>query len=79
MRKGLDVEVPRDDGAPSRARRLIAALVAGELNGEELDRAQLLVSELVSNAVLHGRGAIRLKAILDQDRLLVEVSDEGSA
>lgn len=39
--------------------------------------ARLLVSELVTNAVTHGRGRITLRAQLFERRLLVEVIDEG--
>jgi anti-sigma regulatory factor (Ser/Thr protein kinase) len=76
--ESLEVELPRDPHAPSRARRLIGELGAAALDLDELDRAKVMVSELVSNAVLHGRGVIRLRAHLDRDRLLVEVIDEGS-
>jgi anti-sigma regulatory factor (Ser/Thr protein kinase) len=76
--ESLEVELPRDPQAPSRARRLIDEFGASALDRGELDRAKVLVSELVTNAVLHGRGVISLKASLDRDRLLVEVIDEGS-
>jgi anti-sigma regulatory factor (Ser/Thr protein kinase) len=76
--ESLQVELPRNPVAPSTARRLIGELSAGELDGEELDRAKVMVSELVTNAVLHGQGVITLTASLDQDRLRVEVVDEGS-
>ncbi len=36
-----------------------------------------MVSELVTNAVRHGTGRIMLRADLDEDRMLVEVIDEG--
>lgn len=39
--------------------------------------AELAVSELASNAIYHGQGQIILRAWLDDDRLLVEVIDEG--
>lgn len=45
---------------------------------EKLQHAKLLLSELVTNAVIHGVGQIRLRADLNEDRLLVEVSDEGT-
>jgi anti-sigma regulatory factor (Ser/Thr protein kinase) len=47
------------------------------LDEEELDKALLLTSELVSNAVRHGQGTITLHAEMDENRLLVEVADEG--
>jgi anti-sigma regulatory factor (Ser/Thr protein kinase) len=78
VRDPVEVELPRDASAAGQARRLVGDRVAAELGSEELDRARLLVSELVTNAVLHGLGAITLRARLDADRLLVEVSDEGS-
>jgi anti-sigma regulatory factor (Ser/Thr protein kinase) len=76
--ESLEVELSRDPHAPSRARRLIGELGASVLDRDELDRAKVMVSELVTNAVLHGRGVISLRASLDRDRLLVEVIDEGS-
>jgi anti-sigma regulatory factor (Ser/Thr protein kinase) len=48
------------------------------LEPEELDRAKLAISELATNAVLHGQGEITLLADLDHARLMVEVIDEGS-
>jgi anti-sigma regulatory factor (Ser/Thr protein kinase) len=48
-----------------------------ELERSELDSAKLLASELVNNAVIHGKGKITLRAELDADRLRVEVIDEG--
>ncbi len=76
--ESLEFELPRGPHAPARARRLIAELGASVLDRDELNRARLAVSELVTNAVVHGRGVISLRASLDRDRLLVEVIDEGS-
>lgn len=53
------------------------AWFAASLADDEFDTAKLLVSELVTNALLHGEGTITLRAHLDDDRLLVEVMDEG--
>lgn len=74
----LDVELPRSATAGAHARRLLEELTAGTLDRSELARAKLLASELVNNAVVHGRGAIIFRADLNEDRLLVEVIDEGS-
>ena len=74
----IEVELPRDASAAARARQLVAELLAAEVSDEEVDRARLLVSELATNAVRHGQGVITLRARVDQDRLLVEVIDEGS-
>jgi anti-sigma regulatory factor (Ser/Thr protein kinase) len=74
----LEVELPRDASAGARARRLLEAMTTGTLEGGDLARAKLLVSELVNNAVVHGQGAITFRADLNEDRLHVEVIDEGS-
>lgn len=63
--------------APGVARRLLAEWFAPVLADGTLMTARLLVSELVSNAVTHGRGRITLRAQLFDGRLLVEVLDEG--
>jgi anti-sigma regulatory factor (Ser/Thr protein kinase) len=44
----------------------------------DLERVRLLVSELVTNAVVHGQGTITLRATDADGRLLVEVIDQGS-
>jgi anti-sigma regulatory factor (Ser/Thr protein kinase) len=56
---------------------LLTEWVGDELEPEELDRAKLVVSELVNNAVLHGEGSIELLVDLDEHRLQIEVIDEG--
>ncbi|MCA1679379.1 MAG: ATP-binding protein, partial [Actinobacteria bacterium] len=38
----------------------------------------MLVSELVTNALVHGGGRLILRMCLDEDRLLVEVCDRRS-
>lgn len=73
----LETALPSSDQAPRMARRCIDQWFGTELGTEELDKAKLLSSELVTNAVVHGDGQIVLRADLDEDRLLVEVIDEG--
>jgi anti-sigma regulatory factor (Ser/Thr protein kinase) len=65
-------------GSPGRARRLLEAWFGSSLEPSELDTAKLLVSELVTNALVHGEGTITFRSWLDEDQLLVEVVDEGS-
>jgi anti-sigma regulatory factor (Ser/Thr protein kinase) len=50
---------------------------AGELRASELASAKLLISELVTNAVVHGGGGIGLSVRLDGECLRVDVSDDG--
>lgn len=73
----FEQELPRGPGAPGEARRALSKWYAATLENEELYRAKLLVSELVTNAVLHGKGRIVLRSHVDEDRLIVEVIDEG--
>lgn len=77
QRGASGLELPRDSSAPGRARRWLADSFRSELDPEELERATLIASELVTNAVVHGRGEIILRGELNEDRLLVEVIDEG--
>jgi anti-sigma regulatory factor (Ser/Thr protein kinase) len=45
---------------------------------EQVDTAQLLATELVANALLHGQGDIGLRIRVSGHLLRVEVSDESS-
>ena len=47
------------------------------LEEEQLEVATLLTSELVTNALQHGDGRITLRAAVDDNRVRVEVMDEG--
>jgi anti-sigma regulatory factor (Ser/Thr protein kinase) len=71
------LELPRSTRAPSIARRAIRRWHGNVLTEEELLRAVLLASELVSNAVTHGAGAITMRSQRDQARLRVDVIDRG--
>jgi hypothetical protein len=73
-----ELELPRASQASGLARNALAQWYGGSLDKEELDAGKLLASELVTNAVMHGVGRIRLHADLDEDRLVIEVMDEGS-
>jgi anti-sigma regulatory factor (Ser/Thr protein kinase) len=72
-----DLELPRSLEASRRARGALASWYAADLPKEELDAAALLASELVTNAVVHGTGRIQMRADLDENRLRIEVMDEG--
>ena len=43
-----------------------------------LDTALLVVTELVTNAVRHGQSTVTLAVTVDDGRLLLEVTDDGS-
>ena len=73
----LEVELPRAKGAPHLARWVMRTWCADRIEADLLADAELGVSELASNAIFHGQGQITLRAWLDENRLLVEVIDEG--
>jgi anti-sigma regulatory factor (Ser/Thr protein kinase) len=80
MRIGLD----RDPQAPSLARAALAGFVEqSELAPAERGTLTLLVSELVSNAVMHSdappaSGIVLRAHLLQEDAVRVEVIDGGS-
>jgi len=73
-----EVQLAPEVCAAGRARKLLAERFAAALEDRELDTAKLLISELVTNAVVHGEGSITMRVDLDHSRLLVEVIDEGT-
>jgi anti-sigma regulatory factor (Ser/Thr protein kinase) len=73
----FELTLARDVQAPKATREAIADWFADLAEAVDLETATLLVSELVTNAIRHGRGTVTIRADLDDDRLLVEVIDEG--
>jgi anti-sigma regulatory factor (Ser/Thr protein kinase) len=73
----MELTYDRARDSVGQARRAVADWLSPRVDPEELDRVKLLVSELVTNAVLHGQGDIRVRADVNEDRVLVEVIDEG--
>jgi anti-sigma regulatory factor (Ser/Thr protein kinase) len=80
----LRVRLERDPTAPSLARAAVSGFSRErEISPKSLDTLALLVSELVSNAVLHSDAPagseIRLSArLVGRDAIRVEVTDQGS-
>lgn len=73
----VDVTLPPDGTSPAQARRhLRAALHDSDLEALA-DDVLLLVTELVTNAVVHAGTAVGLAVRVDEDGLLVEVSDHS--
>lgn len=64
--------------APARARQAVHDF-ATAVHPASAWTAELLASELVTNAVTHGRGAVRLVMEYDVDGLAVTVSDDEPA
>ena len=68
------VEIGRSSGAPAEARRMVDDLAIDATTAEAV---RLAVSELVSNAVMHGTGAIAVGLGVDAEGVHVIVSDNG--
>ena len=71
----VHVDLPQDQRAPGQARRATRdALTAWRLTGL-VDSVVLAVSELVTNAVRHGRPTVFLELLRRSDRVSVRVHD----
>ncbi|AEM83097.1 SpoIIE family protein phosphatase [Streptomyces violaceusniger] len=71
-------DIPADAAAVAEARRnATGQLLAWGLE-ETLFTTELIVSELVTNAIRYGRPPIRLRLIRDRGRLICEVSDTSN-
>src|SRR5436853_2278570 len=74
------IELPRGATGPQAARRAVEQELGPVLDAEQSATAQLLVTELVSNAVRHGDGeaaGIVLHLAVAPDRVRIEVCDRG--
>ncbi|HXN38802.1 MAG TPA: ATP-binding protein [Solirubrobacteraceae bacterium] len=80
----LRLDLDRDPQAPSLARAAVAGFCErGEMDGEQASTLALLVSELVSNAVMHSQAPpaseiLLCVCVLDEGGVRVEVIDRGS-
>ncbi|WP_433323299.1 ATP-binding protein [Spirillospora sp. CA-294931] len=72
-------ELQPETRAASRARTLTAATLRGwrMIQPADLDDVVLMVDELITNAVVHGAGPVRLRLSLRGARLLAEVTDDA--
>ncbi|RLL68732.1 ATP-binding SpoIIE family protein phosphatase [Streptomyces sp. Z26] len=71
-----DWRLPSEPRSVSRARELARDQLTAWQLGDLADTTELLVSELVTNALRHGEGEIRLRLLLDRT-LVCEVWDAG--
>src|SRR5436305_11175255 len=73
----LGTHLQRSPDSVSAARQLVNGQTTS-LGFQQRHDAALMVSELLTNAVLHGVGAISLRIDVDADAVRVEVADEGN-
>ncbi|WP_328536915.1 SpoIIE family protein phosphatase [Streptomyces sp. NBC_00344] len=71
-----DWQLPREPRSVGRARELARAQLVSWGLDDLVDTTELLVSELVTNALRYGEGEIRLRLLLDRT-LVCEVWDAG--
>ena len=69
--------LPADGRSASRSRRIVAQALEEASLEDLIDEALLLVTELVTNAVVHAGTELELEISTDPDRLRVEVSDRS--
>ena len=73
----ISLTLPRTYEAAGLARTSLAPLSA-QLDGDRRADLNLLVSELVNNAVVHGSGRIELQLERRRDAVWAQVTDEGT-
>lgn len=77
-RRTASLGVPAEASAPGEARRWASrTLIDWGLDDDSLQIALLALNELTTNALLHARSGSRVELDLDDDRLLVLVTDAG--
>ena len=77
VKEPAEKRLPDDKTAPGLARAFLREAVCDIHHAEVLDEAELLVSEVVTNAVLHGAPPITVRVECDGNRLLVSVTDRN--
>lgn len=77
FRERASFALPSAPGAVPEARHRIAKTVRGRLRRETLTRVELLVSEVVTNAIRHGGGSLEVVLTLYDDRVRIEIADAG--
>ncbi len=71
----LRISLPQAAASPAQARRQVSRFAAENQLGGEATVALLVLSELVTNAVLHGAEPIEVLVRSEEDALRIEVSD----
>ncbi|MCH6164009.1 ATP-binding protein [Streptomyces marispadix] len=77
----VEYTLPRRAVSACWARQLTTGFLTGSRTppqaAEHVEEARLVVSELVTNAALHGQGRCRLRLSSDDGTVTVEVRDDG--
>jgi anti-sigma regulatory factor (Ser/Thr protein kinase) len=80
MERHIDgISLPAEPMSVRRARHFVAEAAArAGFEPSTVDLASVAASELVTNAVVHGRGPISVRTVLEPASLRVEVQDTAS-
>ncbi len=70
------IQLPAVPEDPARARRFVRRALAGYPE-HTIETTQLLISELVTNAVIHGEPPVRVELDADPPAVSVSVRDRG--
>ena len=77
----MDLQLPGGPTAPKMARTAVEERLADRVPPAVLDDVRLVVSELVTNSVLHGGAGpterVRLRVSLNGSTVRLEVTDQG--
>jgi anti-sigma regulatory factor (Ser/Thr protein kinase) len=74
----IGLELPANQDAPARARQAVREITGGAFPDDDRWRAELIVTELVTNAVLHGPGGpVVLVLDFGGDGVRGQVADPG--
>lgn len=71
----LDLELPPVATSAGEARRLLRDALSGVESDDSVDAAQVAISEIVTNALVHAGTPMRLRVLLRGSALRVELSD----
>jgi len=74
----IRISLPQTAASPAEARHLVSRFAAENDVRSESGSALLVLSELVTNAVLHGAEPIDVYVSREGDMLRIEVSDGGA-
>jgi DNA-binding NarL/FixJ family response regulator len=71
------VRLPEDPASPGRARDFVRKTLVRWSHEAAVEDAELLATELVTNAVVHAKSAVEVRVRRLSDRVRVEVADTG--
>jgi anti-sigma regulatory factor (Ser/Thr protein kinase) len=75
----LSIDLPPEPSSATRSRELARLQLAGSCTREVLDTVLLVVTELVTNAILHARTMMRLSIEVRPECVRLGVEDHAAA